>query len=367
MKTVRSIHERENNLDFIRLVAASLVLFSHCYSLTVSHSAEPVDALTGYESGGGLAVAVFFVISGYLITPSYLNSRSVTEYLAKRAARIFPALAVAVCLTVLAFSLFSSRGIAGYFGSGDTYAYLSNILLNVRFGLPGVFETNTFPSTVNGSLWTLPFEAGMYIVVLLLGRFSQLNLRSAALTAMASFALFVIAVRYPGVGGIVLLGIAHFVDVIKLVTFFLMGSLLYFVRAKFSIRPAFILVSTLLIVATFHTRVGQYVYVLLLPAVLIYVAHVRLPVITGFGKHGDISYGLYIYAFPVQQAVVYIFGNSVTVGSLFVRAMCVTISLSILSWKLVEVPALELMRDFIRRRRAAQSASVGLGLREGSP
>lgn len=348
------MNDRENNLDFIRLVAASLVLFSHCYPLTAAHSAEPIAWLTGYESGGGLAVAVFFVISGFLITPSYLNSRSTLEYLAKRASRIFPALIAAVLLTVLVLCLFSTKGVAGYFSSSGTYAYLSNILLDIRFNLPGVFEDNAYPSTVNGSLWTLPFEAVMYVVVLALGRFSRLNLRDAAIAAFISFVLFVIAVKVPRVGGVVLLGIAHFVDVIKLVTFFLIGSFLHFVRRKFSITPAFALISMLLIVATFGTSIGQYLYVLLLPAVIIYVAHIRLPVITGFGKHGDISYGMYIYAFPVQQATVYLFGDSITVNSLFVRAMCITIPLSILSWKFVESPVLNGVHRHIRNRRAVQ-------------
>ena len=358
MKAATVTDERENNLDFIRLVAASLVLFSHCYPLTASHSAEPIGWLTGYESGGGLAVAVFFVISGYLITPSYLNSRSVFEYLAKRASRIFPALIVAVSLTVVTLCVFSSKGISGYFSSSSTYAYMSNILLDVRFNLPGVFEGNAYPNTVNGSLWTLPFEAIMYVVVLALGRLSRLNLRDAAIAAFVSFVIFVVAARHPRLGGVVLLGIAHLVDVMKLVTFYLMGSLLYFVRRRFPISPAFALISMLLIVATFGTRTGQYIYVLLLPAVIIYVAHVRVPVITGFGKHGDISYGMYIYAFPVQQTVVYLFGNSITVGSLFVRAICITIPLSILSWKFVEAPVLSRVRLHIRRRRAVQDAQM---------
>lgn len=359
MKAIPAIDERENNLDFIRLVAAGLVLFSHCYPLTASHAGEPIAWLMGYEDGGGLAVSVFFVISGYLITPSYLNSRSTLEYLAKRASRIFPALFVAVITTTAVLSVFSSRGIGGYFGDSATYAYLSNIVMDVRFNLPGVFEDNPYPNTVNGSLWTLPFEVIMYLVVLMLGRVSQLNMRGAMIAAAASFVAFVVATKVPHVGNVVLLGISQFTPVIKLVTFFLLGSVLFFVRRKYSISPTFALVSMLLIVATFGTQIGQYFYVLLFPAVIIYVAHVRLPFITGFGRHGDISYGVYIYAFPVQQAVVHLFAGSITIGSLFVRALCVTVLLSILSWKFIEAPVLNRVRSHIRRRRANGDVAMG--------
>lgn len=100
MHPTGSFHTRENNFDFLRFFAAALVLFAHSYPLVGRREDEPLTVLTGYEKGGSIAVGIFFVMSGYLIASSWLASSTPRSFLLKRALRIFPALIVAVLLTV---------------------------------------------------------------------------------------------------------------------------------------------------------------------------------------------------------------------------------------------------------------------------
>ncbi len=170
MHPTGSFHTRENNFDFLRFFAAALVLFAHCYPLVGRKMDEPLTVLTGYEKGGGIAVGIFFVISGYLITASYLNSRSPVSFLTKRALRILPALTVAVLLSAFVIGpMVTSWRLDNYLTSAKTWEYLKNILLITEYELPGVFNQNVYPDVVNGSLWTLPLEVMMYMGVLALG------------------------------------------------------------------------------------------------------------------------------------------------------------------------------------------------------
>jgi len=118
-----SLHARENNFDFLRFFAASLVLLVHSYPLTGRQPEEPIELLTGYENGGSFAVSIFFVISGYLITSSWLSSSSPTSFLIKRALRILPALALAVLLSVFIIGpLVTTESPGDYFASSTTWA-----------------------------------------------------------------------------------------------------------------------------------------------------------------------------------------------------------------------------------------------------
>ena len=157
------LRQHTNAFDLIRLVAAGLVLWSHQHALMGMR--EPFVAVLG-ASYGGLGLYIFFALSGYLNTGSVAQHRSMQVYLFNRALRICPALAACVVFTV----------IVGFFVATDRDAYVSVKLLSyiaknvtlfsdVKMGVPGVFESNAFPQALNGSLWTLPYEVKMYVVL----------------------------------------------------------------------------------------------------------------------------------------------------------------------------------------------------------
>lgn len=147
MHPTGSFHTRENNFDFLRFFAAALVLFAHSYPLVGRRGDEPLTLLTGYEKGGSIAVGIFFVMSGYLIASSWLASSSPKSFLIKRALRIFPALIVAVLLSVFVIGpLVTHLTLGQYLAADGTWTYLQNILLVTRYELPGVFTATSTPT-----------------------------------------------------------------------------------------------------------------------------------------------------------------------------------------------------------------------------
>lgn len=334
---------RQNNLDFLRFAAATLVLFSHCYAISGRSAEEPFALLTRIEHGGGFAVSLFFVLSGYLITGSFLKSKSAFEYLGKRILRLFPALAVSTIICALVIGpIFTNMPLNDYFSNLAFANYWSNLYLKIQFNLPGVFLTNPYPNTINGSLWTLPIEFTMYLLVLIIGLLGGLRLK-IVLLSIGFFWLF----------NFYLLGKfgeadAHFLhvmlvkEIFKLGGFFFSGGLLFLVRDIY--RPsglhAFLAVGVFAIALS--TPYAEFVYALTLPVIVMYLAFVRVPTISQFGKFGDFSYGIYIYAFPIQQVVTYMNNGNISVNSLFLVSFIFTLMAAVISWFLFEKPALKL-------------------------
>jgi len=341
MHPTGSFHTRENNFDFLRFFAAALVLFAHSYPLVGRRGDEPLTLLTGYEKGGSIAVGIFFVMSGYLIASSWLASSSPKSFLIKRALRIFPALIVAVLLSVFVIGpLVTHLTLGQYLAADGTWTYLQNILLVTRYELPGVFTGNVYPDVVNGSLWTLPLEVLMYIGVMILG-----------LTGFLKRRLIFLPIAVLAVGHFWLLGKlgieSYFIkNIFKLGLLYYSGSALFLYRDDIPWRGWIAALLFAALVATFRTDIGPLVYFIALPYLVLYLAYAPLPLISRFGKYGDFSYGLYIYAFPFQQLTIYLFGPQVGVLGLTLIAFVPTLILAALSWHLIEAPAMKLKRLF---------------------
>jgi len=341
MHPTGSFHTRENNFDFLRFFAAALVLFAHSYPLVGRRGDEPLTLLTGYEKGGSIAVGIFFVMSGYLIASSWLASSSPKSFLIKRALRIFPALIVAVLLSVFVIGpLVTHLTLGQYLAADGTWTYLQNILLVTRYELPGVFTGNVYPDVVNGSLWTLPLEVLMYIGVMILG-----------LTGFLKRRLIFLPIAVLAVGHFWLLGKlgieSYFIkNIFKLGLLYYSGAALFLYRDDIPWRGWIAALLFAALVATFRTDIGPLVYFIALPYLVLYLAYAPLPLISRFGKYGDFSYGLYIYAFPFQQLTIYLFGPQVGVLGLTLIAFVPTLILAALSWHLIEAPAMKLKRLF---------------------
>lgn len=341
---------RANNFDFLRLVAAILVLFSHCYPLIGRPAGEPFVFLSGYETGGGLAVSVFFVISGYLITASYLNSKGTFDFMIKRVMRIFPALIVAVLLSILLGAFLTPLAAADYFTHPQTLAYLNNIWLNVQYHLPLVFAENVYPHAVNGSLWTLPVEFFMYVLILLMGLFGLLKPRFVLAATVVSFAGYVAVHHWLSGMSLVVLGAAQLEIALKLGCFFFSGACFFLFKNSIQFKPLIAILLTMALLVSLGAAWGVYVYLIAMPYLVFYFAGMDTPSLRNASRYGDFSYGIYIYAFPMQQLVIYLFGPDLSVRTFFLLALVPTLILAILSWKLVEAPALGLLRSPLFKR-----------------
>lgn len=343
---------RKNNFDLLRFFAASLVLVSHAFPLSYgNNNLEPLYVFSHAQyTLGGLAVAVFFIISGFLITASYEGSASNIEFLIKRSLRIFPGLAVVVILSVFVLGpIYTDFYIADYFRDAGTYTYLKAVLLfSDQYDLPGVFANNPFPLTVNGSLWTLWYEFVCYLLVLFLGMTNLLRwpvlLGVLLVTLGASINWSNVPLMWritPYLSGID----QHFVT---FTAYFAAGSLIYLCRSKIAISAKFAAVSIFAIVIAANTgHMGQVVTVFG-AYLVIYLAFATWLPAHNFAKWGDFSYGIYIYAFPVQQAIAALSENNPQWTVNAMGSFPVVLILAVASWHWIEKPAMLMKKKIMR-------------------
>lgn len=328
---------RENNFDLIRLLAAILVIFSHSYPLTLgSNATEPFIKLTkGQETFGGLGVSVFFIVSGFLIAFSFERCSNVYEYLRNRFLRIYPALIVLIFLTVFVLGpILTNVDGKTYLGNPSTLRYMESFMLvNMQYSLPGVFEHNPYPNAINGSLWTLWYEFFFYIVVAILGSFKML--KKIVLVPLFLLVLFISLKVSPTAAAF---------QYFELFKYFSMGMIVYLFRKEIKLNPYLALLS--LIFLFIFTWSGYYkeAFIFLGTYVIFYVGLGITKLFKKIQEKGDFSYGMYIYAFPVQQLVSYLLIDQITPFYNFAIATPITLAISILSWYKIEKKCLQLKK-----------------------
>jgi peptidoglycan/LPS O-acetylase OafA/YrhL len=354
---------RHNNFDALRLVAAVSVVFSHSFLIAEgTQNREWLIWLTGNQSILGLVgVFVFFAISGFLVTQSFEATGNARDFLAKRALRIFPGLFVATLLSAFALApLVTTLWPSAFLGRPEPYEYvIGNTLLDQTVHeLPGVmFVNNPVGLEINGSLWTLRLEFTMYLMVLALGVLRLLTVRAALLLLAFGMAClhFNMLDEFEKWG--------WFFQLLSgwgwLVGFFAAGMVLYKLRHTrvFDGRVA------LLALAGLVLSVPLRQFILLFPLFGCYLAlwlalTPRLPVIPA-ARFGDLSYGIYIYGWPVEQGVVWLLGGRAAWWQVFLLALPAAAGLAFLSWHLVERPALRL-KPGARRSQAALRRDAGV-------
>jgi peptidoglycan/LPS O-acetylase OafA/YrhL len=346
------------NFDFLRLLAAVSVIFSHAFLIAEgTQQNEWLVRLSGNQCGFGLlGVFVFFTISGFLVTQSFVTSRAPGRFAAARALRIFPGLAICllVCTLVIGPAV-STLPLADYLRHPRAWRFfVENLLLQPSDEtLPGVlFADNPAGVVVNGTMWTLRYEVQCYAMVLLLGVIGRLNLSVALTILVASFACNVFdlddvlgdavsggAARLGGAGKI----INYAFDLggfLWLLPFFAAGMCLYFMSQRTRLRGALALVALLGIAATLQWGGLILAFPLLGGYVVIYVATSLRLHLPRAARFGDFSYGLYVYGWPPQQLVAYWTSGTAPWSVVFASGLALALGAAFISWHLIEKPSL---------------------------
>lgn len=350
---------RDNNFNLIRMAAALAVLVTHAFALAIGTSeAEPFRDLLGMTIGS-IAVDVFFLTSGFLVTASLLTRQSTIEFVWARVLRIFPALVAMVLLTSLGLGLaMTSLPASAYLSDTRTWTYVlkcATLVSGVDYTLPGVFEDNPYRGVVNGSLWTMPYEIAMYGVLVLL----WICLRF--LPALRARVLQIAVVGTALASGLLL--VLHQLSVIdgdiqlfKLSFMFFSGATFYALREKIVLSPrVFLAASALLLLALVDSRVFVFAYAATVCYLLFFIAYVPAGWARRYNRLGDYSYGVYIYAFPVQQTTAALLPG-VSVLLMVLVSACVTMMLAVASWHLLEKHAIRQRPWLVDRSRQWRSA-----------
>lgn len=360
---VTATAHRSNNLDALRLVGALAVIFGHAYHIVGRPFENPVVA--GYPVQT-LGVVIFFSISGYLITASWSRTKNPIGYLAARSLRIFPALilVVLVCMFVIG-PLVTALPRGQYFDAPNFWSYLSNIILRPQYELPGVWGDQPYPNAVNGSLWTLPAEFFCYLLVplvFLAPKVARIPVIALLLAASVWYSMT------PPLESAVIWH-SRISDNALMWVFFAAGAILRLLverGMRFRTDVAVGLLAVHLVIAGTLPQHTTKVAWLFLPYVVLTVGLASTPYVRRASRFGDLSYGLYLWAFPVQQLVIDLWGvRRMSVNLLVVTA--ITALLALASWHAVEHPSLKLKDRIVRRfvRRAPEPApAAGTAVKE---
>jgi len=335
---------RENGFTALRLLAAFLVLMTH--STALLKAKQDFLGRRHLPQFSELAVDAFFVISGFLICLALLRNPSIATYIRNRCLRIFPALIVVVLLTILVVGPLYYTG-QNYWVDAKPWQYLWNITLFwPSLVLPGVFQHNSV-AVLNGSLWTLSVEMLCYSGLLLLSWSRALNWRMLLILFVITF-----IVKQNNIISEENFFLFH---CNRLIMFFIGGSLLATLKNYVPFNKSGLFLSIVLVVYAFYGHrwpVWQQpsLFLILYPYIIIASA-LQLKKCHWLDKY-DCSYGIYIYAFLIQQCLIATYGAAHWSSTEFVlQTTVLTVPIALASWFLIEKPALRLKNmSFVPRR-----------------
>jgi peptidoglycan/LPS O-acetylase OafA/YrhL len=331
---------RDNNLNLIRATAALAVLVSHAWPISLGPGTpEPFVGLTG-KSLGSWAVEVFFVISGFLIAASFARRPHSGAFLAARSLRLLPGLFVSLLIVAFAMGpLVTTLPLADYLTDPELALFMvrNMALISLQYTLPGVFETNPYPAVV-GSIWTLVHEVVCYMGVLVIGMLGAFRDKRRMAVALLSFVL--LWTIYASVGE----GLHPKIDALHRLSLpFFVGVLMFVLRHRLPMTLWGIAGSWGLVAMLSGTPLALAAQIAALGYTVVWLAYVPRGAVLAYNTLGDYSYGIYIYAFPLQGLMVWLVGP-MTPWMNIALALPATLACAILSWHLVEAPSLARLR-----------------------
>ncbi|GAA0662001.1 acyltransferase [Kitasatospora atroaurantiaca] len=361
---------QRNGFGALRLLLALAVIASHSFPLGFGRPNMGAAATRGQTDVGTLAVCGFFVLSGLLITRSG-RRLGVGRFLWHRALRILPGLWCCLLVTALVVAPLvawhEGRDLSAWWSRPDgPWSYLAaNWTVTVhQYGIGGLLAGNPHPGAFNGSIWSLSYEVLAYLGVALLAALGVLRRARwvVLLLAMSGVALLTQqAVRYDGLRAptyaahgelftLPVFGTGNTAQLVPLFFMFSLGALAELFRERFPINrfAAGVAAGVLLL----SLRLGGFTLVGL-PAVayLLIWSAVRMPtLLCRIGAKNDYSYGLYIYAFVAQQVLTDLGVSRWGYLPYFVLSTLCAMGAAVLSWYLVEAPALRLKNVLTPRR-----------------
>jgi len=351
---------RDNNFTLLRFSAAMTVLFAHSVAvLGLPPESEFFYKRLGF-SLGEMGLDMLFVTSGFLVTASLVGRQDLIAYLWARILRVYPGMWVMLALTVFVLApALTSLPRSDYYTSPLTWEYFrkcATLIGGVRYSLPGVFETVPLKGEFNGSLWTMPVEVRMYLYLAAiwvgLAVMPGLRIKAMRFVLPISAAALLALVLGPRLTG----GAYNGANI--RVFMFLYGSSLYLWRQKIPVGPWLLAgIVTALLLASFDKTVFFVVYLVCLAPLVLHLVYVPGGRIRAFNDWGDYSYGVYIYAFPVQQTLALLF-PAMSLAAMMASSAVVSVAIAIVSWKLIEERALAKKGDFAE----ATSRAFNLGL-----
>lgn len=327
-----------SGFDYMRLSLSVLVMLWHTFAVVWGERGVTPE---WYQLFMRMVLPLFFALSGFLVAFSLERIQHLPTFGLLRALRILPALGVEILLSALILGpILTTVALSTYFTHPEFFRYFLNTIGWIHYDLPGVFRDNPV-SWVNRSLWTVPFELECYALLAglyLLGMYRRTWMLVVALVAFSAFCLW----HYRDYS----YADAPLVPGRLLIAYFLAGNIICKLRDRL---PGGLLAASCALVLGWLMLTNVAATIMLSPLVVAYasaaigcLAPRKLPIIFT----GDYSYGLYLYAFPVQQTV-YSLMRSDSILENFLVSLAATSLFAAFSWHFIEKPILGLKKQLI--------------------
>lgn len=384
-------NDRNNNINIIKFLASILVVYSHSFDLSGNKMLEPFRLIRAKTTLGGIAVSIFFVISGFLVVQSLENSKSIEKYIFSKWKRLIPGLFFASIFIVLILGTFyTDKKLLEFIKDKEVLKFIfENIsLIKTKYIIGDIFRNNIYPSALNGAWWTLPWQFCCYVILILLTAFDYKN---SKISLGIFLVLLGIGIYKPWRISIVLIIYLYFLFMyflkgfdknykiniyrnkkyflfiqlssmflylltnnlgIKVISMFLAGSLFYIYRNSITLSKSRLIISVLILLLSLSNKYFLTISEVLFGSyIILYLSYgVRIK-ISKFGKKGDLSYGIYLYHFFIQQLIVSEFKNEILPLKLFILSFVFSYLLSLLSWNILEKKLLNYkLKPFFSKR-----------------
>jgi len=328
---------KQNNFNFLRFYFAFIVVIGHLIEIS---SVKSFQKFAPFFSTY-ISVTAFFCISGFLISRSYLNTPNLKDYLKKRAARLLPAYIFIILTCAIFLSLISKYSFSEYFTHPVFFKYLAANFTFLNFiqpCLPGVFLGEGASCAVNGSLWTLKIEVSFYLIIPILIYF----VRRTKLKYILFIGVYFISVIYRNFFEYLSnsSGLEYYNIIARqlpgFMSYFVCGIALYY-YFEFFIKNKKILLLISVIIFFLERKIGVEIFSPAALSIIVFFIAFSFSRLNNFAKHGDISYGIYIFHYPIMK-IASEFGFFEKYNPIFVSFIIIILVLltGYVSWHLLE-------------------------------
>ncbi len=343
--------DRKNNLNIIRLIASLMVLYMHSFAICIGNQSKDIMyTLTNHKSlSGGVAVYIFFIISGFLICRSFDRSSSVLSYAKSRFLRIWPLFFIVISVsTFIIGPIFTEYPLWIYFKSEILDYFKTLTFISSDALLPGTFQYH-YNHSINGSIWTLAYEVLWYIIVVLISPLWKKH-KSFSFVLWLLLGGIYISYKYLGASVIPFVPVDFMINFSMLGLFFTTGMIFYLYENKIVLSfKLFVIAFTGLILGILFAEF-VITFAIFGSYIIFYIAFQKKFIATWYDKIGDLSYGIYIMAFPIQQVLCECMGSPTKVYNTMsmnpyinmLVTLIIIIPLAWCSWNFIEQPCLKL-------------------------